>query len=87
MRTPPKPIALSKKWSQYLVSLPETGMGYQVVTITLNDGRVFNQVVIDSGYITRVRGYSAIPFTEPEIADVRITHDKWDWKEDAGCIQ
>jgi len=49
-----KPIALSKHWAPYLSSLPETGMGYQVVSVFLTDGHKFDQVVVDSGYITRV---------------------------------
>lgn len=77
-----KPIALSKKWARYLRSVPETGIGYQVVSVTLRDGRRFNQVVIDSGYVTRVRGYDEIPFAEGEIAEITVTHDKWNWKED-----
>jgi hypothetical protein len=76
-----KPIALSKKWARYLASLPETGMGYQVVSLILKDGRKFDQVVIDSGYVTRVRGYDEVPFAESDIAEIKITHDKWDWKE------
>ncbi len=46
-----KPIALSKRWVEYLLSLLETGMGYQVVSVFLTDGRKFEQVVADSGYI------------------------------------
>ncbi len=77
-------IPLSTKWVSYLVSLPETGMGYQVISVFINDGRQFDQVVVDSGYITRVRGYKDIPFAESDIAEIRITHDKWNWKEDDG---
>jgi hypothetical protein len=76
-----KPIELSKKWASYSVALPETGMGYQVVSVILNDGRKFDQVVVDSGYLTRVRGYKEIPFAESEIAEIKVTHDKWNWKE------
>ena len=76
-----KPIALSKHWTMHLSSLPETGMGYQVASALLTDGRKFDQVVIDSGYITQVRGYQEIPFAESEIAKIKITHDKWNWKE------
>lgn len=61
--------------------LPETGMGYTVVTIRLRDGREFKQVVIDSGYLARVRGLTDVPFTETDIAEIIPTHDKWNWKE------
>ena len=77
-----KPIALSKRWATYLVSLPETGIGYQVASVLLTDGRKFDQVIIDSGYVTRIRGHREIPFTEAEIVEITITHDKWNWKEE-----
>jgi hypothetical protein len=56
-------------------------MGYQVVAIALKNGQKFERVVIDSGHITRVRGYEEIPFAEPDIAEIRLTHDKWNWNE------
>ena len=71
---------MSQKWTPYLRSVPETGMGYWVVSVFLNDGRKFDQVVIDSGYITRVRGYDEIPFVESEIAEIKVTHDRWNWR-------
>jgi hypothetical protein len=77
-----KPIGLSKHWAQYLSALPETGMGYQVVSVFLTDGRKFDQVIIDSGHITRVRGHKEVPFDESEIAEIKVTHDKWNWKEE-----
>lgn len=39
-------IKLSKKWVERLLSMPETGMGYQTVDITLKDGRVIKRVNI-----------------------------------------
>ena len=57
----------------------ETGMGYQVVSVILQDGRKFDQVVIVSEYITKVRGYKDIPFQESDIIEIKVTHDKWDW--------
>ena len=76
-----KTVVLSKKWASYLSSLPETGMGYQVVAVVLKNGQKFERVVIDSGYITRVRGYGEIPFAETDIVEIRVTHDKWNWNE------
>ena len=37
---------LSKRWVEYLCSMPESGMGYQVVDITLKDGRVLKEIVV-----------------------------------------
>ena len=72
-------IKLSEKWIKMLLAERETGMGYQIVSVTLQDGSVFNQVVIDSGYIAGVRGYKDIPFQESDIRNIKVTHDKWDW--------
>jgi hypothetical protein len=57
-------------------------MGYQVTSVTLKDGRRFDQVVIVGGYITRIKGIKDIPFSEDEIADIVVTHDKWDFNEE-----
>jgi len=72
-------IILSKKWLDYLSDKPESGMGYQIVSIVLKDGRRFDQVVIVEGYITQVRGFSDIPFVEDDIHEIVLTHDKWDF--------
>jgi hypothetical protein len=69
------------KWVERLRQFPETGMGYWVVSISLKDGRSFNQVVVDSGYLTQVRGLPDVPFTEADISEIKVTHDKWDWTE------
>ena len=74
---------LSKKWYEKLSSQGETGMGYQIVSVVLTDGQRFDQVVVDSGYITKVRGRKDIPFSEEDIADITVTHDKWDFSEGA----
>ena len=37
-------IKLNKKWIEYLLSIPESGMGYQIVDIILKNGQVLNQV-------------------------------------------
>ena len=70
------------KWLEAVRQLPETGMGYTVVTITLTDGRVFEQVVIDSGRLIRIRGRADIPFREDDIAAMDATHDKWNWRDE-----
>jgi hypothetical protein len=70
-------LVLSDKWIDYLISKPETGMGYYVVSVILRDSRRFDQVVVNSGYITQVRGYKEIPFEISDIAEMLVTHDKW----------
>ena len=72
-------IELSAKWTAKLASEPETGMGYQVISVIFRDGRRFDQVVVVEGKITEIRGLSDIPFTENQINQIILTHDKWNF--------
>lgn len=72
-------IGLSQKWISELASQPETGMGYQVVSIILKDSARFDQAVVVEGRITEIRGRTDIPFTEDQIAQIIVTHDKWNF--------
>jgi hypothetical protein len=66
---------------------PETGIGYQIVSVELKDGRCFDQVVASEGCIIEVRGYSTIPFASDEVASVNASHMHWNFrdKSDARC--
>lgn len=68
---------VSKQFADYFRQQPETGMGYWVVDAYLKDGKVFRQVVVNSGYVTKARGYEEIPFTEADVERFEVTHDKW----------
>jgi hypothetical protein len=68
-------LQLSDKWGPRLTQQPETGMGYQIATVVLRDGRRFNDVLIQEGLITRIKGLAVIPFTESEIIDIVVTGD------------
>ena len=72
-------ITLSGKWASELASKPETGMGYQVVSVILKNGEKFDQVAVVEGRITEIRGRKDIPFTQDQIAQIILTHDKWDF--------
>ena len=72
-------LKLSNKWAPKLINKPETGMGYQIATIILKTGMQYKQAVIEEGFITKIRYFNDIPFEEADIADIIITHDKWDW--------
>lgn len=72
-------ITLSTRWASELASKPETGMGYQVVSVILKDGRRFDQVAVVEGKIAEIRGRKDIPFTEDQIAQIVLTHDKWNF--------
>jgi hypothetical protein len=68
-------LQLSDKWGPRLVQQPETGMGYQIATVILRDGRRFKDALIQHGVITRIKGLTVIPFKEPEIVDIVVTGD------------
>jgi hypothetical protein len=73
-------LRLSAKWGKYLRVQPESGMGYWIVTVILNDGRRYERaIVIDSGHLTQIDGYKDVPFTEDQIVEMKVTHDKWDF--------
>jgi len=72
-------LKLSNKWVDFLNNQPETGMGYQVVSVIQKSGMRYDRVIVDSGYITRVKDISNIPFTVEEIEEIIVTHDKWNF--------
>lgn len=59
----------------------ETGIGYQIVSVQLKDGRSFDQVVASEGCIIAVRGYTAIPFAAEDVASVDVNHLRWNFRE------
>ena len=59
----------------------ETGIGYQVISVELKDGRCFDQVVASEGCIIEVRGYEEIPFAPDEVASVIVNHKRWNFRE------
>ena len=69
-------LQLSNKWAPVLIGQPETGMGYQITTVMLRDGRRFPNVTIAGGIVTEVAGHKDIPFRDDEIADIVVTHGK-----------
>jgi hypothetical protein len=77
----PGAFLFTGKWADAVRALGETGIGYTVVSIALADGRRFDQVVIDSGYLTRVRGLNNVPFSEADITEIKQTDVKWNWGE------
>lgn len=70
-------LQLSQQWITFLNNQPETGMGYWVASVILQDGRRFDRVVIIDGAITQIYGMTQIPFQDGNIASIIITHDKW----------
>jgi hypothetical protein len=59
----------------------ETGLGYQVISVQLKDGRNFDQVVASEGCIIAVRGSAEIPFRFDEVATVKVNHKRWNFRD------
>ena len=56
-------------------------MGYQVVAVTLRDGRRVEDVaIIQSSIIGEVRGHPDIPFEPGDITAVELTHRRWEFR-------
>ena len=72
---------LPKAWSEFLAKKPETGMDYQVVSVTLRDGRKIEDVaIIQSSIIGEVRGHADVPFEPADITGIELTHRKWEFR-------
>jgi hypothetical protein len=72
---------IPEKCLGHLNQRAETGFGYLVDSVILQNGRTFDQVVVTEGCIIEVRGYKGIPFSTDEIADVSLTHKKWNFRD------
>jgi len=59
----------------------ETGLGYQVVSVQLKDGRHFDQAVASEGCIIAVRGCKDVPFAPDEVESVAANHKLWNFRE------
>jgi hypothetical protein len=71
---------LPKKWQEYLAKKPETGMGYQVVNLILEDGkRIEDVAIVDGGLIGEIRG-DDVAFDPGKIIEIELTHKKWNFR-------
>jgi hypothetical protein len=59
----------------------ETGIGYQIVSVELKDGRCFDQVVVSEFCIIEVRGYAEIPFAPEDVASISVNHKRWNFRD------
>jgi hypothetical protein len=69
--------SLPDKFVGYLKKQPETGMGYQIVTIFTKEGKCYERVhILNANEIATVDGNTDIPFNPNDIIEVIVTHDK-----------
>lgn len=59
---------LRSRWIKKLATLPETGMGYQVVNIYLKNGDIQKEVLVVSPYIFLPRGVN-----QKDFIDIRLS--------------
>jgi hypothetical protein len=74
-------LELPDSWGPRLSNQAETGMGYQTASVTLRDGRIFEDVLIIGGTVAEVRGFEEIPFSVDELSDITVTHRKWAFRQ------
>jgi len=74
-------VPIPTRFVDYLKRGQETGIGYQVVSVELKDGRSFDQVSTSEGCIIEVRGYKEIPFGSDDVASISINHKRWNFRE------
>ncbi len=76
-------VPIPSRFVDHLKHAGETGIGYQVVSVVLKDGRSFDQVVTSECCIIEVRGYEEIPFAPEDMASVSVNHKRWNFREES----
>ena len=64
-------LRLDSKWIERLTQLPESGMGYQRVRVSLRGGRVIEPAVVHNAEFLEVAD-DTVAFTEGEIANIEL---------------
>jgi hypothetical protein len=77
-------VPIPSGFVDHLKRAEETGIGYQVVSVKLRDGRTFDQVVTSEGCIIEVRGFKEIPFAPNDVASVNVNHKRWNFRSASG---
>ena len=67
-------LRLSERWAPILNAQPETGMAYPMASVSLKDGRQFNDVLMAGGIVTRVGDPTDVPFDDADIQGIVVTH-------------
>jgi hypothetical protein len=49
-------VELPIKWVEWLREQPETGMGYQIVSLRTQDGHTYDRVAIVDGSVVEIKG-------------------------------
>ena len=73
-------VPIPREYADGLKHHGETGPGYQVVSVTLRNGKRFDQVIASEGCVIHVRGHKDIPFAPDEVASVAVNHTPWNFR-------
>jgi hypothetical protein len=65
-------VTIPNEWTDSLRRQEETGLGYHIVSVSLRDGRRFDQGVASEG--------CEVPFQQDEVASVRVNHRRWNFR-------
>jgi hypothetical protein len=74
-------VPIPRRFDDQLKLAKETGIGYQIVSVELKDGRHFDQVTASEGCIIEVRGYREIPFAPEDVVSVKVNHKRWNFRD------
>jgi hypothetical protein len=64
-------LTLSSKWSEKLIALPETGMGYQRVKVTLKSGKLILGLVVQNAEELQIPD-NIESFKEDDIQEINL---------------
>lgn len=67
-------VLLPNHFIEILTALPEQGMGYQLVTVSLKDGKILkNRRVVNSSYLLLLANEK---ITTSDIVDIKLSENK-----------
>jgi hypothetical protein len=64
-------LRISPDLTRKLIGLPETGMGYQLVDLVLDDGRMVSRVMVFNAEVAEIDELGTL--TADRIVDVRVS--------------
>lgn len=67
-------IKLEKRWTDRLLTWPESGMGYQCVDVTMEDGRELSGAIVLNAELLEV----PVDFADTTVRDIRLAAGRRD---------
>jgi hypothetical protein len=75
-------VQIPPETARDLKKAAQTGPGYQIVSVELVDGRTFDPAVVSEGHVIQVRGFKEVPFAPQDVARVKLSHRRWNFRRD-----